>query len=350
MKITAINTFVMGVRGRNWTFVKIETDEGIHGWGEATLEWHEPSVVAGIELMSPLLIGQDPTRIERIWQTLFRHHWWRQNVSMNSAISGIDQALWDIAGKAYGQPVYRLLGGAYHERVRLYARGDLGLGSATKEAEAARKEGFTAFKLGGVNGSPFDESREICQFTKDCEALERDFGSQFEIMLDLQGVFSYNAILKLVRALEGRNIVWIEEPVPALTLDDMKRLIQANLGVPFSLGERLCTRWGFKEVLEQKAADIIQPDICHAGGISETRRIGAYAEIFGIPVALHNPRGPSRRLRQSISPRPCRTFSFSSSVDRRRSSTKCSARESRYITARSSCRSALGLASSSMRN
>tara|TARA_B100000949_G_C14276951_1_gene449942 strand:- start:946 stop:2073 length:1128 start_codon:yes stop_codon:yes gene_type:complete len=292
MKITDIQTFVMGVAGRNWTFVKINTDEQIHGWGEATMEWHEPAVVEGIKIMTPLLIGHDPTRIEKIWQTLFRHHWWRQNVAMNSAISGIDQALWDITGKVFGQPVYRILGGACHERVRLYARGDLGLGSPVKEAEAALKEGFTAFKGGVEIGTIFDSKSQVRKISQDCLAIEKAVGRDMELMLDLQGVFEFNDILEMVRGLQGRNLLWLEEPVPALTLDQMIRLVAANLGVRFSLGERLCSRWEFKEVLEQRAADIIQPDICHTGGISEIRRIASYAEIFGIPVAPHNPLGP----------------------------------------------------------
>jgi len=292
MKIVDIKTKIMGVPGRNWIFVKVETDEGLHGWGEATMEWHEPAVVEGIKLMTPLLIGMDATRIEKIWQTLFRHHWWRLNVCMSSAISGIDQALWDIAGKAYGQPVYRLLGGAYHERVRLYARADLGLGSAIKEAEAAREEGFTAIKFGASQSHPFDEARQIKELTTDSQAIGKALGPDFQLMLDLQGIFSINSIFRLVQGLQGCNVLWLEEPVPSLTLDAMKRLVQANLGIPFSVGERLCSRWGFKQVLEERAADIIQPDVCHAGGISELRRIAAYAEVFGVPVAPHNPLGP----------------------------------------------------------
>jgi galactonate dehydratase len=292
MKITNVKSQVMGVRGRNWIFVKVETDEGLYGWGEATMEWHEPAVVEGIKLMAPLLIGQDPTRIERIWQTLFRHHWWRLNVCMSSAISGIDQALWDITGKAYGQPLFRLLGGAYHEHVRLYARADLGLGCPVKEAEAAREEGFTAFKFGAYQTSPFDEAAQVRKLAADCKSIAEALGPDFQIMIDLQGIFSVNGILRLVRGLEGRNVLWLEEPVSALTLDAMKRLIQANLGIPISMGERLCSRWGFKQVLEERAADIIQPDICHAGGISEFKRIAAYAEVFGVPIAPHNPLGP----------------------------------------------------------
>lgn len=292
MKITSIETRLMGVPGRNWTFVKIQTDEGIHGWGEATLEQHERVVVEGINQMTPLLIGQDPTFIERIWQTLFRHHWWRQDIAMNSAISGIDQALWDITGKAYGQPVWRLLGGACQESIQLYARCDLGLSSPVKEAEAARDEGFTAFKSGVSLCTGFDELKQIKTITAECRDIEEAVGPDFQIMLDLQGVFSFNGILRILRGLEGCNILWLEEPVSALTLDSMRKLVAANLGVNFTLGERLCTRWGFKDVLESKAADIIQPDVCQAGGISELRRIAAYAEVFGVPLAPHNPRGP----------------------------------------------------------
>jgi len=160
----------MGVPGRNWTFVRIQTDEGLHGWGEATLEWHEPAVAEGVKLMSDLLIGRDPSRIEQIWQTLFRHHGWRDSNVMMTALSGIDQALWDIKGKSAGQPVYQLLGGACHDRIPLYARGDLGLGSEIKEAEASRREGFRAYKGGVELCDHFDEDAQIQKMISDCKA------------------------------------------------------------------------------------------------------------------------------------------------------------------------------------
>ena len=172
MKISAIRTWIMGVSGRNWTFVKIQTDEGLHGWGEATLEWNEPAVAEGVKLMSELLIGRDPAHIERIWQILFRHHWWRDSTIMMTALSGIDQALWDIKGKVAGQPVYQLLGGACRDRISLYARGDLGLGSELKEAEAARQEGFRAFKGGVELCDHFDGDAQIRKMVSDCEAIE----------------------------------------------------------------------------------------------------------------------------------------------------------------------------------
>lgn len=292
MKISAIRTYVMGVPGRNWTFVKVQTDEGLHGWGEATLEWQEPAVVEGIKLMSHLLIGRDPQRIEQIWQILFRHHWWRDSNVMMTALSGIDQALWDLKGKAVGQPVYQLLGGACRDSIPLYARGDLGLGSEVNEAEAAYREGFRAYKGGVEICDYFDEDLQIQQMIFNCHAIGDSLGSHFQLMLDLGGVFSVDGTIRLIEGLKGLNVGWIEEPVPALTLDAMSRLVAANLNVKFSLGERLLNRWEFAHVFEQRAADIVQPDVCHAGGISETRRIAAMAEVFGLPVAPHNPLGP----------------------------------------------------------
>jgi len=292
MKISAIIPVIMGIPGRNWTFVKIQTDEGAYGWGEATLEWHEPAVVEGIKLMSRLLTGMDPTRIEQIWQFLFRHHFWRESLVMMTALSGIDQALWDIKGKTMGQPVYQLLGGACRDRIPLYARGDLGLGSEIREAEASRKEGFLAFKTGVEICDYFDEDSQIQKMISDCRSIEDLLGRDFLIMLDLGGVLSFEGTRRLAEGLKDRNLAWLEEPVPSLTLDAMSRLVALGLGVKFSMGERLCSRWAFKSVLEQRAADIIQPDVCHAGGISEMRRISAYAEVFGVPVAPHNPMGP----------------------------------------------------------
>ncbi len=295
MKITAIQTRVMGVQGRNWIFVFVETDAGITGMGEATTEYQELAVVAAIEQhFAPLLIGKDPREVERIWQMLYRLNWWRQGVVMTSAMSGIDQALWDIAGKAYGQPVYRLLGGPCRDRVRLYARGDLGLPSMAAEAQAAIDEGFTAFKWGyGPTGRPFDEKENIRVAQATAHAIVAAIGDQpLDLMIDCAGLFSLNGAMQMIRGLQGCPMLFVEEPVCVDNLNEMERLHQANLGFNLALGERLCTRWAFRDYLERRAVDVIQPDICHAGGISELRKIATMAEVYGVRIAPHNPYGP----------------------------------------------------------
>jgi galactonate dehydratase len=291
VKITDIRCFVMGTENRNWIFVRVDTDEGIHGWGEATAEWQEGAVVENIKNMAPILVGRDPTRIQQTWQLLFRHHWWRLGMTGMSALSGIDQALWDVTGKAFNQPVYRLLGGACRDRIRLYARGDRHLDSEVEEAVAAREEGFTAFKS-SVKSGVLDEREQVATLVRNCRAIRDRVGDTFDLMLDLQGVFTLRGVQSLCRELSELNVLWIEEPLPDLDLDGMARLVALNPGPAVAMGERLLTRWAFKPVLEARAADIIQPDVCHTGGISEMQRVAAYAEAFNIPVAPHNPLGP----------------------------------------------------------
>jgi galactonate dehydratase len=294
MKITAIRTRVMGTPGRNWIFVFIETDAGITGVGEATTEYQEHAVVAAIEHhFAPLLIGRNPTEIERLWQVMYRLFWWRQGVVMTSAISGIEQALWDIAGKAYQQPVYRLLGGPCRDRVRLYARGDLGLSSQAEEASAAVAEGFTAFKWGyGPTGRSFDEAENIRMSHEIACRIVEATGDRLELMVDCAGLFSLNGAMRLVRGLRDYRMLFVEEPVCVDNLNEMERLHSAGLGINLALGERFCTRWGFREFLERRAVDVVQPDICHAGGIGELRKIATMAEVYGISIAPHNPYGP----------------------------------------------------------
>ncbi|MBC8228169.1 galactonate dehydratase [bacterium] len=294
MKITRIRTRVMGTLGRNWIFVFIETDEGITGIGEATTEYQEHAVASAIEQhFAPALIGRDPTEIERLWQVMYRLFWWRQGVVMSSAISGIEQALWDIAGKVYGQPVYRLFGGPCRDRVRLYARGDLSLTSQAREAQAAVEEGFTAFKWGyGPTGKPFDEEENIRAAHETAQAIVEATDDRLELMVDCAGLFSLNGAMRLIRGLQDYRMLFVEEPVCVDNINEMEQLHQAGLGVNLALGERFCTRWAFREFLERRAVDIVQPDICHAGGIGELRKIATMAEVYGVKVAPHNPYGP----------------------------------------------------------
>ena len=294
MKITAIYTRMMGTKGRNWIFVFIETDEGMTGIGEATTEYQEHAVVAAIEHhFAPLLVGKNPTEIERIWQMMYRLNWWRQGIVMTSAMSGIDQALWDITGKAYGQPVYKLLGGPCRDRVRLYARTDLGLPTVAEEAQAAVAEGFSAFKWGyGPTGRPFDEAENIQRSHDTARAIVEATGNKLELIVDCAGLFSLNGAIRLIRGLQSYPMMFIEEPVCVDNLNEMECLHRAALGFNLALGERLCTRWAFREYLERRALDVIQPDICHAGGISELHKLGTMAEVYGVRVAPHNPNGP----------------------------------------------------------
>ncbi len=301
MKITDVRCRVMGVPGpgglapsRNWVFVFVETDAGITGLGEATTEWHELAVKAMIEQhFRPILAGQDPTRIEHLWQLLYRSFWWRGGVVATSALSGIDQALWDLTGKAYKLPVYKLLGGAVREKVRLYARTDLGLPSYVAEAQAAVEEGFTAFKAGpGRIENPFDEQRQVETALNEFRRMREAVGSKLELFIDCAGCFTVQAAAQLIAGLRPIEVRFIEEPVNADLPRGLIELRTAFPDVKIAAGERLCTRWALRSWLEAGAVDVIQADVSHAGGISELIKIAHYAEIYNVPLAPHNPYGP----------------------------------------------------------
>jgi galactonate dehydratase len=301
MKITKITAHLMGVPGagghapaRNWVFVKVETDEGLVGVGEATTEWHERAVATMIEeSFAPLLIGQDPTRVQFLWQQMQRLFWWRGGVVAGSAASGIEQALWDIAGKAYGQPVYKLLGGAVRNAVRLYARTDLNLPSFGDEAAAAVAEGFDGFKFGyGRRSEPFDEQRQVDVALAAAAEIRKAAGPTCDLMIDCAGIFSVQAAHRLITELRKVRMLFVEEPVNADTPRGLIELRRAFPDVWIAAGERLVTRWAFREWLEQGAVDVIQADISHCGGIGELLRIAAYAEVYNVLIAPHNPYGP----------------------------------------------------------
>jgi galactonate dehydratase len=301
MKITNITAHLMGVAGagghgacRNWIFVRVETDEGITGVGEATTEWHEYAVMAMVERhMAPLLIGQDPTKINSAWEQMQRGFHFRGGVVADSAMSGIDQALWDIAGKAYGQPVYKLLGGAVRDRVKMYARSDLGLETHVDELKAARTEGFSAFKFSpGDIQRPFDEEKQVDMGLGLAEELRKAAGPDFELMIDCGGLFSQQAAHRLIEGLRQLNLVFVEEPVNMDVPRSLAALRRAFPDVRIAAGERVTTRWGFREWLETGAVDVIQADISHCGGISELLRIAASAAVYNVQIAPHNPYGP----------------------------------------------------------
>jgi galactonate dehydratase len=301
MKITSIDTHLMGIAGagghapsRNWIFVEVQTDEGIVGVGEATTEYHEHAVVAMIEQhFAPLLVGQDPTRVSHAWQQMQRLFWWRGGVVAASAASGIEQALWDITGKAYGLPVYKLLGGAVRDCVRLYARTDLGLPTHAQEAAAAVEEGFDGFKFGpGTYVKPYNDEQQVDVALSVAREIRDAAGADCDLMIDCGGIFSQQAAHRLIDGLRQTRMLFVEEPV---NMDSPRGLVELRRAFPdvrIAAGERQMTRWGFREWLEQGAVDVIQADISHCGGIGELLRIAAYAEVHNVQIAPHNPYGP----------------------------------------------------------
>jgi galactonate dehydratase len=303
MKITRISTHVVNARMRNWIFVKVETDQpGLHGWGEATLEWKTKGVVGAIEDLSVLLIGLDPRRIEHLWQIMHRQYFWRGGITNYSAISGIDQALWDIKGKEVGKPVCELLGGPVRDKLRFYDH--LGGGSlegmyktaepeqfAEKIKESVEK-GFTAVKAMPIPVSELIESPSVLKRAARCvEAMRLAVGDGMDIMLDLHARTTPAAAIQFGRMLADYNLYWYEEPCWPEHVDGLLEVAR-NVPIPIATGERLVGRWEFRELLEKRGCAIVQPDVSHCGGISEVRRIAAMAETYMISVACHNPQGP----------------------------------------------------------
>ena len=306
MKITAIETLVCHARMRNWIVVKIVTDQpGLWGWGEATLEWHTRSVVGAIEDISQLLIGEDPRRIEHLWQMMYRQHFWHGNgIVRGTAISGIDIALWDILGKVHGVPCHELWGGKVRDYVRLYCH----LGGGKMEdfyetstanadrfaelAQAAVADGFTAFKCMAVPETAPLEGLQPVHAAEACvKAMREAVGPNIDIMVDCHARPSPRMGMRFAQALDSYGLYFLEEPCWPETIEDIAR-IQSSVTTPIATGERLVTQHAFRELFEKRAASVIQPDITHCGGLSEARRIAAMAEAYRVSLAPHNPQGP----------------------------------------------------------
>lgn len=290
MKITAVRPYLTRAVERNWLFVKVETDAGLHGWGEASLELKEPTVAQAVRDLEPFLLGSDPTRIEHLWQTIYRQGFWRGGVVLNSALSGIDQALWDLTGKAYGVPVYRLLGGRVRDRIRLYTHG------GPERVPAIRDAGFTAVKCGpGVDTSSRRDHDVAARFLEYVHRLRAAAGPEMDLMIDNHGSSRPQQAMRMLAALEtgeDPGLLFFEEPCPPDNPDVLDPLARRGFRTGLATGERLFTRWGFRTLLEKQLVSVIQPDLCHAGGISEVRRIAAMAETYYVQVAPHNPYGP----------------------------------------------------------
>lgn len=306
MKIRAVETHVCHARMRNWIFVKVVTDEpGLHGWGEATLEWHTRSVVGAIEDLAPLLVGEDPTRIEHLWQVMYRQHFWRGNgVVRGTAISGIDLALWDILGKVHGVPCHRLWGGRVRDHIRLYCHLGGGrmedfygtrpadAGRFAELAQAAVEDGFTAMKSMAVPETlPLEGLRPI-RYAEACVAAMREaVGDDVDLMVDCHARPSPRMGARFAAALEPYGLYFLEEPCAPELADDMAA-IQRSVTTAIATGERLVGTHAFRTLLERGSCSVLQPDITHCGGLTQARRIAAMADAYDVALAPHNPQGP----------------------------------------------------------
>ena len=294
MKITAVKPILADGGHRIFVFVKIETDQpGLIGWGEASLEGKPRAVAGCIEDMEPMIRNEDPRHVERCWQILYRSGFWRLGVIGLSALSGIDQALWDIKGKELGRPVYELLGGPVRDRVRVYTH----FGGSTPEEMAndaleKKGKGWTALKTVPVPLTRIlDGPVVLKQAEAGLRAVRQALGDEVDILLDLHGRLTPQMAIQYGKCFEPYNPLFLEEPCQAENPGAMAQITRA-LKTPIATGERLFTRWGFREILENQAASLLQPDTCHAGGISEVRRIAAMAEVYYAGLAPHNPYGP----------------------------------------------------------
>lgn len=290
MKITGYETFIVPPR---WLFLKIDTDEGISGWGEPVVEGKAHTVQAAVEEMMDYLIGQDPQRIEDLWQLMYRGAFYRGGPILMSAIAGIDQALWDIKGKAFNAPVYQLLGGACRSSMRVYSwiGGDrpIDVVQAALEKKAA---GFTAIKMNASEEMQFiDTHDKVNAVVERVAAIREACGPEFGIAVDFHGRLHKPMARVLARELDPYRLMFIEEPVLPEN-NEALRDIATHTSAPIATGERMFSRWDFKHLLMDGVVDIIQPDLSHAGGITECKKIFAMAEAFDVAVAPHCPLGP----------------------------------------------------------
>ena len=290
MKIIKLETFRLQPR---WLLLRVETDDGFIGWGEPVVEGRVAATQACVHELEPYLIGQNPRRIEHIWQTLYRGGFYRGGPVLTSALSGIDQALWDIKGKALGVPVFDLLGGAVREKMAVYSWIDSDTPEiAARSVKEKMSQGFTTVKMFGTYATGWiDDRKAINDLLERVQAVRDAAGPDFGIAIDFHGRAHHSMARTLLKELEPLKPLFVEEPVLVENLDAFADLHRRS-NIPLATGERSFTRWGFKELLERGCADIIQPDLSHAGGISEVRRIAAMAETYDVALAPHCPLGP----------------------------------------------------------
>jgi galactonate dehydratase len=306
MKITRIETHVCHARMRNWVFVKVLTDQdGLFGWGEATLEWHTRAVVGAIEDIAELVVGEDPTRPEHLWQMMYRQHFWHgHGIVRATAIAGIDLALWDILGKMAGLPCSKLWGGPVRDHIRTYCH----LGGGRMEdfyetpaenagvlADLARQavaDGYTAFKAMAVPPTmPLEGQQPIRAAERAVAAMREAVGPDIDIMVDCHARPSPAMGLQFAKALEPLGLYFLEEPCWPECVTGLAA-IKAAVSTPIATGERVTSLPAFRDLFAARACDVCQLDVTHCGGLTEARRIAALAEAHRVALAPHNPQGP----------------------------------------------------------
>jgi galactonate dehydratase len=290
MKITKLTTYRLPPR---WMFLKVETDEGVTGWGEPVIEGRARTVQTAVDELAEYVIGKDPSRINDLWQTLYRGGFYRGGPILMSAISGIDQALWDIKGKVLGAPVYELLGGLVRDRMKMYSwvGGDRPA-EVIAGIRALQAIGFDTFKLNGcAEMGLIDSSRTVDAAVAVVAEIRSTFGNSIEFGLDFHGRVAAPMARVLIKELEPFRPLFIEEPVLAEQAEYYPRLAEMT-HIPIAVGERMFSRFDFKRVFAGGGISIVQPDLSHAGGITECHKIASMAEAFDVGFAPHCPLGP----------------------------------------------------------
>jgi galactonate dehydratase len=292
MKIIKLETFLVKPR---WLFLKMYTDEGLVGLGEPILEGRALTVAQAVKELEPYLIGKDPTRVVHHWQAMYKHAFYRGGPILTSALSGVEHALWDLTGKSLGVPVYKLLGGPLRDKLRVYA----GCGGQTDQeaadnVRARLAQGFRALKTGVMGGRPariIETPGFVERAVQRFAVMREEAGKEVDIAIDFHGAISPQTAALLIKGLEPYQPMFIEEPVQCQDVDVLADLAHKT-HLPIATGERVYTKWGFREILEKRAASILQPDIAHAGGIFEGRIIAGMAEAYYAAIAPHCPLGP----------------------------------------------------------
>lgn len=290
MKITSLETYLVRPR---WCFVEIRTDDGLSGWGEPVIEGRAATVSKAVAELSDYLIGRDPLRIEDIWNTLYRSGFYRGGPVLMSAIAGIDQALWDIKGKYHSAPVYELMGGACRDKMKVYSwvGGDRP-GDVAQAAKEKQAQGFQAVKMNATEELQYiDTYDKIDAVLERVASIREATGKYFGIAIDFHGRVHKPMARILAKKLEEYDPMFIEEPVLCENMESFAEVAR-SANIPIATGERLFSRWDFKRLLPLGCVDIIQPDLSHAGGITEVKKIAAMAEAYDVALAPHCPLGP----------------------------------------------------------
>jgi len=296
MKITAIETHICHAYRTNWVFVKVLTDAGLHGVGEATLEHRELTVAQAVRELERSLVGKDPHNIEALWHQVYRDAYWRGGAVLMSALSGIEMALWDIKGKALGVPVYQLLGGKVRDSIPCYANGWFAPAKTPDEfaakARLAVQAGFRGLKWDPFGAAYLEiDKRGLRDALKCVEVVVAAVGPEVDILIEGHGRFNVPTAIRIAHALEDFDIHWFEEPIPPDNLEALAE-VKMRTRVPIAAGERLYSRWDYQRFFALRCADFAQPDVSHTGGIMEVKKIAAQAEANHLAICPHNPSGP----------------------------------------------------------